>query len=113
MQKKYKILKYKIFKNGNRVYAVSTYEGKNVRACASCDPEDEYNEEIGIKLAEKRCELKIAKKRAKYANEAMSKAVDELARAQAKVEKMNKFLTDANFDQDRIETELKELLEKI
>lgn len=110
MKKKYK---YKIFKNGNRIYAVSTYKGKNVRAYASCDPEDTYNEETGIELAEKRCELKIAKKRAKYANEAMSKAVDELARAQAKVAKMNKFLTDANSDQDRVEMELKELLEKI
>lgn len=50
---------------GKRVIkAVTKYAGKAVFAFAKCDPEDKFDIEFGTKLALKRLDLKIAKKRA-------------------------------------------------
>ena len=50
---------------GKRVIkAVTKYAGKAVFAFAKCNPEDNFDIEFGTKLALKRLDLKIAKKRA-------------------------------------------------
>jgi hypothetical protein len=46
------------------VKAVTEYAGKAVSACAKCDPDDVFDLEFGKKVALKRLDYKIAKKRA-------------------------------------------------
>ena len=55
--------RYKYVVHGNEVIAISTYEGRPVRAVAYCHPDDNFNEEVGKKLAALRCNVKVAKKR--------------------------------------------------
>ena len=55
--------KYKIFQSKNKVIAVSTYAGREVKGVAKCDPRDEFDFEFGKKLAIARCAYKIAEKR--------------------------------------------------
>lgn len=46
------------------VKAKTMYAGKTVSASATCDPADTFDKEFGTKLATKRLDYKIAKKRA-------------------------------------------------
>lgn len=46
------------------VKAQTMYAGKTVNAFAKCDPIDTYDKEFGEKVANKRLDIKIAKKRA-------------------------------------------------
>lgn len=46
------------------VKAQTTYAGKTVNAFAKCDPTDTYDKKFGEKVANKRLDIKIAKKRA-------------------------------------------------
>ena len=51
----YPIEKYKyVVKDNKEIIAISTYAGKTVKARASCNPEDKYDEEFGKKLASAR-----------------------------------------------------------
>lgn len=60
-----KIYEYKDQATGCRVVkAQTTYAGKTVNAFAKCDPTDTYDKEFGEKVANKRLDIKIAKKRA-------------------------------------------------
>lgn len=45
------------------VKVVTVYDGKSVSACAKCDPDDIFDLELGTKIALKRLDIKIAKKR--------------------------------------------------
>lgn len=49
----------------NRVYCMTYYAGKTVKGIAKRDPEDEFNLEVGKKLARARCEYKLRKKQLK------------------------------------------------
>ena len=57
---------------GNKVTATTMYAGNLISATAKCGPFDTFNEEIGKKLAEKRLEYKVAKKRERYYTELMN-----------------------------------------
>ena len=57
---------------GNKVTATTMYAGSLISATAKCDPSDTFNEEFGKKLAEKRLEYKIAKKREHYYTDLMN-----------------------------------------
>ena len=48
------------------------YAGTKISATAKCDPSDKFDEEIGKKLAEKRLEYKVAKRRERYYTELMN-----------------------------------------
>lgn len=88
--------KYKIFKGkDNKVIAVSTYAGKTVRGVSKCDPRDSFDQTFGEDLAIARCSYKIAKKRAKRAKTEQAKAVKEVDAAMRKIQKMNKYVMDA------------------
>lgn len=52
--------------DGNKITATTMYAGNLISATAKCDPSDTFDEEIGKKLAEKRLEYKVAKKRERY-----------------------------------------------
>jgi hypothetical protein len=57
--------KYKYYKEGTTIHAVSTYAGKVVKGSARLDPRDEYDEEFGKNLAAAKCNLKVARRRVK------------------------------------------------
>ena len=57
---------------GNKITATTMYAGNLISATAKCDPSDAFDEEIGKKLAEKRLEYKVAKKRERYYTDLMN-----------------------------------------
>lgn len=69
------------------VVAISTYAGKNVRAYAKMNPEDQWDWEKGRDLAIARCNAKIAGKRHK-------RAQSKVAEAQRQVDAAMKYLND-------------------
>lgn len=61
------IEKYKFITYGRTVIAISTDAGETVKAKAVCHEDDTFDLEIGKQLAAARCNIKIAKRRAKRA----------------------------------------------
>lgn len=62
-------INYKIYHHGNEVIAVSTFAKRTVKGTAKCDPRDEFDHKKGEALAIARCDVKVAEKRMKCANE--------------------------------------------
>ena len=60
--------RYHIDEPNRTVVAIGAFAGKVITGVARCDDVDEFDAEIGKKIATARCALKIAKKRMKYAN---------------------------------------------
>lgn len=88
---------YKIYRDDkNKVVAVSSYAGKTVRGVAKCDPRDTFDLNSGKMLAEARCGVKIAEKRAARAYREFTKASEEVGRACRKLEKMRAYVEDAD-----------------
>ena len=92
---KFPIEKYTFVFNCNKVYALSSYEGKTVRGVAKCHPDDEFSVENGKKLAAARCNAKIAKRRFRRATKLHKEAAEKLAIAQRWMDKMNHYLNDS------------------
>ena len=63
---------------GNTVTATTMYAGNLISATAKCSPFDTFDEEAGKKLAEKRLEYKVAKKRERYYTELMNDRYNQL-----------------------------------
>lgn len=91
----YPLEKYRFYKQGRKIIAVSTYAGRTVRGVASCNPVDEYNEEIGKQIAAGRCNLKIAEKRCRRAQSKFDNAKIEFLKAQEHMQKMYEYLQDS------------------
>ena len=98
--KKFPLDKYKYYTNGNKVYAVSTYAGKTVRGSATCHETDEFNEEVGKKLAALRCDLKVRRKRKQAADKKYAEAIAAYEAAAANLDKMSRYANDASEDYD-------------
>lgn len=62
-------INYKIYHHDNEVIAVSTFAKRMVRGVAKCDPRDEFDHKKGEALAIARCDLKVAEKRMRRADE--------------------------------------------
>ena len=58
--KSYPIDKYRFYDAGNKIIAVSTYAGKQVRGVAICHPDDKFDIETGKKIAAARCNFRIS-----------------------------------------------------
>lgn len=90
--------KYKFYTDNNKeVIVVSTYARKNVRGVARCNPQDDFNYEIGKQIAKARCDLKIAEKRVKRARarERYDAATEAFNKATVEVNKATKYLLSA------------------
>ena len=87
--------KYRFYTNGNRVIAVSTYCGKTVRGVAVCHPDDNFDIEIGKRIAAARCNEKIAEKRLARASNKASEAELDVMRAQQHHKEMQAYYNDA------------------
>ena len=116
---KYPIEKYNIVVHQNRRYggveviAWSTYAGKPVYGKAICRVEDEYNSEVGIRLAVARCAAKIAKKRKARAEKLYLEAINQVDKARSNLADMKAYHSaacdeyiDATMDVENILKEL-------
>lgn len=90
----------------NKVIAVSQYAGKRVKGYAKCDPQDEFDLEIGKKLAKLRCDEKIAEKRVKRAADKLVKATSALKDAEKHAEAMNNYFTESQEELNAIKKAL-------
>ncbi len=87
--------KYKIDEEKRTVVAFSTFAGKVVTGVARCADTDEFDTEIGKKLAAARCSVKIAEKRMKRAEMCRAIAADEAAYWTERLEAMTKYDADS------------------
>ncbi|MBR6253121.1 MAG: hypothetical protein IKR04_04725 [Clostridia bacterium] len=93
--KNYPIDKYRFYDAGNKIIAVSTYAGKQVRGVAICHPDDEFDIETGKKIAAARCNYRIANKRYERAQAKYAEAQKQLISAQQYLDKMKEYMTDS------------------
>lgn len=104
---------YRYYNSDKTVVAVSTYAGKTIRGVAKCDPSDEFTLETGKKLASARCNVKIAAKRVKNAENKRNEAFAALEAAQKRVNEMNSYYNDAIACQEAAVNELEEVLNTV
>lgn len=87
---------YKYYSNGkNLVVAKSTYAGKVVKGTAKCNPSDTFDMEYGKKIAEARCDYKIAKKRYSRARKKIVEAENMLKEAQEYYDRMKTYYAES------------------
>ena len=98
---------------GVETIATSTYAGKPVSGKAICRVEDEYNEELGIKLAVARCAEKIARKRDARAKKMLAQAQADYVQAAKRVGAMSKYHNDAFVELTSAELEIKDILNSL
>ena len=116
--KNYPLGKYSYFRHPKadgsiEIIAMSTYAGKVVKGRAKCHPNDNYNYELGKRIAAARCGLKIAEKRMKRADNCCVEAVDELAKANKKVSDMINYYTDSVDEFLAAQNNLNDLLKEV
>ena len=87
--------KYKFYKDDNKIIAVSSYAGRPVKGYAKCSPADEFDEAAGRKLAEARCNQKVARKRRNRAFRKLDEARKNLEIAKRQYNKMINYVDDA------------------
>lgn len=73
--------RYRFIEANNKIICISTYAKKVVKGIAKCAPNDKFDPVIGRKLAQLRCDAKIANKRADRAAEKYMEAQDWLFEA--------------------------------
>lgn len=101
-------------KNGRQVViSVSTYEGRNVKGYAKCDVNDSYDIEAGKRLADARCNERIARKRANRSIRKLQEAQDQLALAQIRLDKMVRYFEDSHDALASAEAAVDEILETL
>ena len=91
---KYKFVSYKDRKGTSVIAAISSYAGKHVKGYAKANPNDEYNEKKGKKLAAARCNERIAAKKMKHAEKQLLLANKKYVEAEKYLKKMEKFHND-------------------
>ena len=98
--------RYRFIETGNKIICISTYAKKVVRGVAKCSPNDNFDIEIGKKLAQLRCDEKIADKRANRALDKYLEAEEILAEAKAYYDDMRKYYLDSEHKHDKSLSEL-------
>lgn len=93
--KNYPIDKYRFYDAGNKIIAVSTYAGRQVRGVAICHPDDKFDIETGKKIAAARCNCRIANKRYERAQAKYVEAQKQFVCAQRYLDKMKEYMTDS------------------
>lgn len=77
---KYRFLQYTRADGARVVVAITSFAGKTVKGMAVCSPHDEFDFEIGKRLAKLRAEKKLAWKRADKAGAKLNEISDELTK---------------------------------
>lgn len=94
----YPIEKYRfiVYPEKRQVIAITHDAGKIIRGVATCAPEDEFDEELGKRIAAAKANIKVAKRRSRRASELYIQAVEEVTQAQQKLEHYKQFLCDSH-----------------
>ena len=92
--------RYKFYKADNKIVCVSSFAKKAVRGIAKCAPNDDYDEEKGMRLAQLRCDAKIAQKRVDRAMEMADEAWVNYRMAEIWSDKMENYVKDAIIKRD-------------
>lgn len=76
--------KYRFYHNAvnGTVVCTTLYKGQTVRGTAKCSPEDNFDIEVGKKLAYLRCRQKFMRKKLKRAQQVYAETVKEYAKIQ-------------------------------
>ena len=93
--------RYKFYKADNKIVCVSSFAKKAVRGIAKCAPNDDYDEEKGMRLAQLRCDAKIAQKRVNRAMEMADAAWLNYHMATNWHTKMDHYVNDAIIQRDK------------
>lgn len=109
-----KDFKYKhvVLENGD-VISISSFAGKTVRGVAHCHPEDKFNLDKGIAIADAKCALKIAKLREKRATKCMCDAHDAFMKADELLDKEERYYADAISEVAHAQDKLDKLLASV
>ena len=105
--------RYRFIEAGNKIICISTYAKKVVKGIAKCSPSDNFNIEIGKKLAQLRCDEKIADKRAYRAAEKFIEAEENLSDAMEYFNRMKEYYFDSEFAYDKAHKNLIEYEKKM
>jgi hypothetical protein len=95
------------------IIAFSTYAKKVVKAKATCNPKDEYNEENGKQLAAARCNVRVARLRARRAAAKLKEANEQFEAAKKYLEDMSHYHHNSTLALTEALTELTALEEKM
>ncbi len=104
--------RYRFYVANDKVIAVSTYCGHNVRGIAKCSSQDEFDIEKGKQLAAARCNQKIAEKRVVRAKRKYSEAIGLCNDAEHYLNKMFSYKHDANEALAKANHRIEELLKE-
>lgn len=104
--------RYRFYITDNKVICVSSYMGRSVRGVAKCSPNDEFNEEFGKKLAQARCDYKVAIKRYERALKKSDEADAAVDAAQEYADKMADYYWAAQDYVDETVSAIEALLEE-
>lgn len=88
--------RYKFYESPNEVICVSTYAKKRVKGVAKCSPNDNFDSDVGRRLAQLRCDVKIAKKRMNRAKTLMKENNAILEMVQKWAENSSKYFCDSS-----------------
>ncbi len=92
---------YKYHVSETKVVCISSFAKRPVRGIAKCDTNfDAFDVETGKKLARLRCDVKVSTKRKQRAELKLAEAKEALAVAQARVAKMENYLSDSTVELD-------------
>lgn len=105
--------RYRFIEAGNKVICISTYAKKVVKGIAKCSPNDNFDIEIGKKLAQLRCDEKIADKRANRALDKYLEAGEILAEAKMYYDDMRMYYLDSENKHDKALSELENFQKEI
>ena len=94
--------RYRFIENGNKIICLSTYAKKIVRGIAKCSPNDTFSSTVGQRLAQLRCDQKIAEKRMNRAYEKYMEARDYLFDAQDYFNDMNDYYKESCMKYDEV-----------
>lgn len=95
------------------VVCATMYKNERIRGIAKCDPEDEFDIDIGKVLAYSRCRQKLAKKKLAHAKRVYDKALNDQDRARKNVLKALSFLHDSEEYLKRSNADVIELTKRL
>ena len=101
-----KMSRYRFIVHDNKVICISSFARKNIKGIAKCAPNDNFDIEIGKKLAQLRCDKKVADKRADRAAQKYIEAEDQLYEAFHNFENIKSYYFDSEAQYQKAEKAL-------
>lgn len=100
--------KYHFYYNfaNNTVVCITFYKGQTIRGAAKCNPDDNFNLDVGRRLAYLRCKQKFAKKKLKHSRKVYNESAIISAKAKNNFEKAREFMNDSEMQFENANNEL-------